>query len=190
MPVGACTPKWPVRGATSIAHPGCSTEGATHAQNTDDVFHACRQHCGTDAACQRAISKSCNARAGGRASGISGVAKYRAATDLHVSEVWRDTRKHEISVWTVPLASARPRPVTAFHGVSAGLATAVYAGSEGLSVLALDCRAFGGQPGASARSRTTSASRPEFPGLPSWPGPTIRRKSLASRWLSRMRRSA
>ena len=33
----------------------------------------------------------------------------------------------------------------------AGLATAVYAGSEGLSVLAIDCRAFGGQAGASAR---------------------------------------
>jgi len=33
----------------------------------------------------------------------------------------------------------------------AGLATAVYAGSEGLSVLAIDCRSFGGQAGASAR---------------------------------------
>jgi len=33
----------------------------------------------------------------------------------------------------------------------AGLAAAVYAGSEGLSVLALDQRAFGGQAGASAR---------------------------------------
>jgi len=33
----------------------------------------------------------------------------------------------------------------------AGLAGAVYAGSEGLSVLVLDCRAFGGQAGASAR---------------------------------------
>jgi thioredoxin reductase (NADPH) len=33
----------------------------------------------------------------------------------------------------------------------AGLAAAVYAGSEGLSVLMLDCRAFGGQAGASAR---------------------------------------
>ena len=33
----------------------------------------------------------------------------------------------------------------------AGLATAVYAGSEGLSVLALDCRSFGGQAGASSR---------------------------------------
>ena len=33
----------------------------------------------------------------------------------------------------------------------AGLAAAVYAASEGLSVLTLDCRAFGGQAGASAR---------------------------------------
>jgi hypothetical protein len=141
MPVGACTPKWPVRGATSIAHPGCSTEGATHAQNTDDVFHACRQHCGTDAACQRAISKSCNARAGGRASGISGVAKYRAATDLHVSEVWRDTRKHEISVRTIPLASARPRPVTAFLGVSASSAARIV-GDRNLSRPAASCSAL------------------------------------------------
>ena len=33
----------------------------------------------------------------------------------------------------------------------AGLATAVYAASEGLHVLVLDCRSFGGQAGASAR---------------------------------------
>jgi thioredoxin reductase (NADPH) len=33
----------------------------------------------------------------------------------------------------------------------AGLATAVYAASEGLSVITIDCRAFGGQAGASAR---------------------------------------
>src|SRR4029077_3675314 len=33
----------------------------------------------------------------------------------------------------------------------AGLAAAVYAASEGLSTLVLDCRAFGGQAGASAR---------------------------------------
>ena len=33
----------------------------------------------------------------------------------------------------------------------AGLATAVYAASEGLSVIAIDCRSFGGQAGASAR---------------------------------------
>jgi thioredoxin reductase (NADPH) len=33
----------------------------------------------------------------------------------------------------------------------AGLAASVYAGSEGLSLLTMDCRAFGGQAGASAR---------------------------------------
>jgi thioredoxin reductase (NADPH) len=33
----------------------------------------------------------------------------------------------------------------------AGLAASVYAGSEGLSTIVLDCRAFGGQAGASAR---------------------------------------
>ena len=33
----------------------------------------------------------------------------------------------------------------------AGLAASVYAGSEGLSAIVLDCRAFGGQAGASAR---------------------------------------
>lgn len=33
----------------------------------------------------------------------------------------------------------------------AGLATSVYAGSEGLKVLTLDCRSFGGQAGASSR---------------------------------------
>jgi thioredoxin reductase (NADPH) len=43
--------------------------------------------------------------------------------------------------WDVAIVGAGP----------AGLAAAVYAGSEGLSVLTLDCRAFGGQAGASAR---------------------------------------
>src|SRR5206468_8939656 len=33
----------------------------------------------------------------------------------------------------------------------AGLAAAVYAASEGLSTIVLDCRAFGGQAGASSR---------------------------------------
>ena len=36
----------------------------------------------------------------------------------------------------------------------AGLAASVYAASEGLNVLALDCRAFGGQAGASSRIET------------------------------------
>jgi thioredoxin reductase (NADPH) len=46
----------------------------------------------------------------------------------------------------------------------AGLATAVYAASEGLRVAVLDHRAPGGQAGASARSRIFSASQREFPG--------------------------
>ena len=44
-------------------------------------------------------------------------------------------------VYDVAIAGAGP----------AGLAAAVYAGSEGLSVLVIDARAFGGQAGASAR---------------------------------------
>ena len=47
----------------------------------------------------------------------------------------------EAKLYDVAIAGAGP----------AGLAAAVYAGSEGLSVLMLDCRAFGGQAGASAR---------------------------------------
>lgn len=41
--------------------------------------------------------------------------------------------------------------VVVVGGEPAGLATAVYAGSEGLSLLVLDCRSFGDQAGASAR---------------------------------------
>src|SRR6202049_2094408 len=47
----------------------------------------------------------------------------------------------------------------------AGLAASVYAGSEGLSVLALDCRAFGGQAGASARIENYLGFRLGIPGL-------------------------
>ena len=44
-------------------------------------------------------------------------------------------------VWDLAIVGAGP----------AGLAASVYAASEGLSVLNLDCRSFGGQAGASAR---------------------------------------
>ncbi|HTL00455.1 MAG TPA: FAD-dependent oxidoreductase [Pseudomonadales bacterium] len=47
----------------------------------------------------------------------------------------------ETAVYDVAIVGAGP----------AGLAAAVYAASEGLSVLTIDCRAFGGQAGASAR---------------------------------------
>src|SRR5205085_2635233 len=50
-----------------------------------------------------------------------------------------------------PLDPSRVYDVTIVGAGPAGLAAAVYAGSEGLSALVLDCRAFGGQAGASAR---------------------------------------
>jgi thioredoxin reductase (NADPH) len=50
-----------------------------------------------------------------------------------------------------PINPDRLYDVVVIGAGPAGLATAVYAGSEGLSVLVLDCRSFGGQAGASAR---------------------------------------
>ena len=49
------------------------------------------------------------------------------------------------------LDSAKLYDVVVVGAGPAGLATSVYAASEGLSVLAIDCRSFGGQAGASAR---------------------------------------
>jgi thioredoxin reductase (NADPH) len=50
-----------------------------------------------------------------------------------------------------PIDPSRVYDVAIVGAGPAGLAAAVYAGSEGLSALVLDCRAFGGQAGASAR---------------------------------------
>ena len=50
-----------------------------------------------------------------------------------------------------PIDPERVYDVAIVGAGPAGLAAAVYAASEGLSVLVLDCRAFGGQAGASAR---------------------------------------
>ena len=50
-----------------------------------------------------------------------------------------------------PIDPNRVYDVAIIGAGPAGLAAAVYAGSEGLSALVLDCRAFGGQAGASAR---------------------------------------
>jgi thioredoxin reductase (NADPH) len=50
-----------------------------------------------------------------------------------------------------PIDPNRVYDVAVVGAGPAGLAAAVYGGSEGLSVLVLDCRAFGGQAGASAR---------------------------------------
>ena len=50
-----------------------------------------------------------------------------------------------------PIDPDRVYDVAVVGAGPAGLATAVYAASEGLSVLVLDCRTFGGQAGASTR---------------------------------------
>jgi thioredoxin reductase (NADPH) len=50
-----------------------------------------------------------------------------------------------------PIDPKRLYDVAVVGAGPAGLATAVYAASEGLSVVVLDCRSFGGQAGASAR---------------------------------------
>ena len=50
-----------------------------------------------------------------------------------------------------PIDSGRIYDVVVIGAGPAGLATSVYAASEGLSVLTIDCRSFGGQAGASAR---------------------------------------
>jgi thioredoxin reductase (NADPH) len=50
-----------------------------------------------------------------------------------------------------PIDANRVYDVAIVGAGPAGLAAAVYAASEGLSALVLDCRAFGGQAGASAR---------------------------------------
>ena len=50
-----------------------------------------------------------------------------------------------------PIDRDRVYDVAVVGAGPAGLATAVYAASEGLSVLVVDCRSFGGQAGASAR---------------------------------------
>jgi len=50
-----------------------------------------------------------------------------------------------------PIDPARIYDVAVVGAGPAGLATAVYAASEGLQAVVLDCRSFGGQAGASAR---------------------------------------
>jgi thioredoxin reductase (NADPH) len=69
-------------------------------------------------------------------------------------QMLRNPSEHELArcVGLVrPIDPARVYHVVVVGAGPAGLATAVYAASEGLSVLVLDCRAFGGQAGASAR---------------------------------------
>src|SRR2546422_3559249 len=79
------------------------------------------------------------------------------------------------AVYDVAIAGAGP----------AGLAAAVYAGSEGLSVLVVDARAFGGQAGAGARPEkylgfSPRLSRPALARPALTPGQEIRARVLGS----------
>jgi len=69
----------------------------------------------------------------------------------------------------------------------AGLAAAVYAGSEGLSVIVLDQRAFGGQAGASARIENYLGFPTGISGMALAGARSTRRSNSASRWRSRWR---
>src|SRR6202158_1481724 len=64
-----------------------------------------------------------------------------------------------------PIDPKRVYDVAVVGAGPAGLATAVYAASEGLSVLVLDCRAFGGQAGASARIENYLGFPPGITGM-------------------------
>ena len=69
-------------------------------------------------------------------------------------QILRNPREHELAQCIgllVPLNAKKLYDVAIVGAGPAGLAAAVYAGSEGLSVIVLDCRAFGGQAGASMR---------------------------------------
>ena len=63
----------------------------------------------------------------------------------------------------------------------AGLATAVYAASEGLRVVVLDCRSHGGQAGASARIENYLGFPTGISGQALAPVPSSRRRNSAPR---------
>ena len=77
-------------------------------------------------------------------------------------QMLRNPSEHELArcVGLVrPIDPARVYHVVVVGAGPAGLATAVYAASEGLSVLVLDCRAFGGQAVPQLGSKIISAFR-------------------------------
>lgn len=69
-------------------------------------------------------------------------------------QLLRNPSENELARWiglVGPVDQERIYDVVIIGAGPSGLATAVYAGSEGLSVLVLDRRSFGGQAGASSR---------------------------------------
>ena len=88
---------------------------------------------------------------------------------------------------TPDLQSGRQFDVIVVGAGPGGLATAVYAASEGLSVLVLDSRSFGGRRALHHASRTTWAFRPASLATPSQHEPSFRHKSSEPRLPSRSR---
>jgi thioredoxin reductase (NADPH) len=88
------------------------------------------------------------------------VARFHVATEeLPIvlcpgGQLLRNPTEHQLArcVGLVgPIDSDKLYDLVVIGAGPSGLATSVYAGSEGLSVLTIDCRSFGGQAGASAR---------------------------------------
>src|SRR4029453_9415185 len=67
-----------------------------------------------------------------------------------------------------PVDPARVYDVAIVGAGPAGLAAAVYAASEGLSALVLDCRSFGGQAGGSGGLQNHFGFSPWFSGVAWW----------------------
>src|SRR5882672_537381 len=90
----------------------------------------------------------------------------------------------------------RPIDATKVHDVAiigagpAGLAAAVYAASEGLTVMVLDARAFGGQAGASARIENYLGFPTGITGMALMARAFNQAQSSAPRWRSRKKSCA
>ena len=86
-----------------------------------------------------------------------------------------------------PIDQDRVYDVAVVGAGPAGLATAVYAGSEGLSVLVLECRSFGGQAGASARIENYLGFPTGISGMALMGRASSQARSSESKWRFRTR---
>jgi hypothetical protein len=98
----------------AIARPGCSTEGAyRHARNTDDIFHARRQHCGADVAVQRSIARSRPTCARTVGTHVGAPAISRVTTELRLRGASRRVQVIQVSNRRAPIPSINADSLTA-----------------------------------------------------------------------------
>jgi hypothetical protein len=76
-----------------------------HDPSHRDRCHAHCRHRAVGYSSKCPIARSGPARAGAVGTHVGATTVYRAATDLHFSETWRDTPAHDVSAWTAPIAS-------------------------------------------------------------------------------------